>query len=153
MTRAKKEESSADPPKQVTSIDLEFDTGATGQAPLGDIASSLVSVDELLRDLATIAAHASGVEYREIRVEAITMLNPLKVRLALVAIPIAAVKGFQEICRAIISGRPTRIDAALALCTSEGAHLTEQESQRMRGHIATLQAAKVPLRRIAIGEE
>ena len=33
----------------MTIIDLEFDTNAAGRAPLGDIARSLVSVDELLR--------------------------------------------------------------------------------------------------------
>ena len=40
----------------VTFIDIEFDTAAKGSALLGDIASSLVSIDELLRDLASIVA-------------------------------------------------------------------------------------------------
>ena len=142
-----------------TFIDLEFDTSATGQAPLGDIASSLVSIDELLRDLATIAADPSGVEYREIRVAAITMRNPLKVRLSLIAIPLEAVKAFQEICRDIIIARERgdgaakgTIDDALALC-APGARISEQEAKRMRGHIATLQTATVPLTRIAVKHE
>ena len=57
----------------VTFIDLEFDTGTSGGALLGDIASSLVSLDELLRDLASIAAYPSSVEFRKIEIVAIEM--------------------------------------------------------------------------------
>ena len=86
----------------VTFVDLEFDTGTNGGALLGDIASSLVSLDELLRDLASIAADPSGVEFRNIEIVAIEMRSPLKIRLSLLGISPDAVKAFQEICRDII---------------------------------------------------
>ena len=55
-------------------IELEFDTAGSAGAPLGDIAASLVRVDDLLRDLGTIAAYPSGPEFREVRVVAIELL-------------------------------------------------------------------------------
>jgi hypothetical protein len=135
-----------------TIIDLEFDTTETGQPPLGDIASSLVSIDELLRDLATIVSYASDAEYREIQVAEIVMRSPLKVTLSLRAIPMEAITAFQEICREIIvfrdRSRQSALDIAEALCARQG--ITEREVQRIRGHIATLQNAAVPLKAVAI---
>ena len=134
-------------------IELEFDTSASGRAPLGDIASSLVSIDELLRDLATIAAYPSGAEFRRIEVAAIATENPLKVKLSLLAIPEEAVNAFQSICREIIGAkRPAAIDAALERCAGEGEHarITEQERQRIHRHVGTLQNAEIRLKRIAV---
>ena len=159
-----------------TFIKLEFDTGTKGGASLGDIATSLVSVDELLRDLASIAAYPSSAEFREIQIVAIEMRSPLTIKLSLLAISPDAVKAFQEICRDIIVFRERRsrqaaltaseredlsdkrlanIKAALDLCTPEGvqAQITEQESQRIYGHIATLQNAEIPLKRVEVKEE
>jgi hypothetical protein len=135
-----------------TSIDLEFDTGTTGGALLGDIAASLVSLDELLRDLGSIAADPSNAEFRKIEIVAIELRSPLKVKLELFAIPPGAVRAFQAICRDIISKRPANREAALALCRHEGAelHITEEEAQRISGHIKTLQNAEAPLRRIEV---
>ena len=139
-----------------TVIELKFDTTASGGAPLGDIASSLVSIDELLRDLATLAAY--GAEFREIQVSSMTMRSPMKVTLSLQAIPVEAVKAFQEICRAIIvsreRGSPPQqpvIDAALSLCAGHP-HITDQEAQRIDRHIATLQQAAVPLKSMLVKE-
>ena len=132
-------------------IDLEFDT-AIGQAPLGDIASSLVSIDELLRDLSTIVAYSPSAEYREIQVAEIVMRSPLKVTLSLRSIPIEAVTAFQEICREIIvfrnRSRQSAIEIAEALCARQG--VTEREVGRIRGHITTLQNADVPLKAVAL---
>src|SRR5688500_3830483 len=86
----------------LTFIDLEFDTSAKTGAPLGDIASSLISLHDLLRDLATMAGYPSSVEFREIQVVAIEMRSPMKITLSLRAISAEAVKAFQEICRDII---------------------------------------------------
>jgi hypothetical protein len=138
-------------------IELEFDTPAAGHAPLGDIARSLVSVDELLRDLATLAAYPSNAEYRQIQVAGITMRSPLTVSLSLLAIPEEAVKAFQEICRAIIifRDRPSRqpaIDAALANCAASSPHLTEDETRRIHAHIATLDTADVRLKAVIVSE-
>ena len=136
----------------VTYIDLEFDTTVSGHAPLGDIASSLVSIDELLRDLATIAAYPTGAEFRQIEVAAIATGNPLKVKLSLLAIPEEAVNAFQSICREIIGAkRPAAIDAALDRCAGEGEHarITSQERQRIHHHVSTLQNAQVRLKRIS----
>ena len=90
---------------KVTFIDLEFDTIPDRGAPLGDIASSLVCLHDLLRDLATLAAYPSSVEFREIQVVAIEMRSPLTVKLSLLAISAEAVKAFQEICRDVIRFR------------------------------------------------
>jgi hypothetical protein len=161
----------------VTFIDLEFDTTASGGAPLGDIASSLVSLNDLLRDLASMAAYPSSVEYREIRVVGIEMRNPLKIKLSLLAISEEAVKAFQEICRNIIVFRERRshqptlsagqwadveakrlanirtaLDRVLRADGKDG-HLSEQEEQRLFGHIETLQHAEVPLKRVVVKQE
>jgi hypothetical protein len=163
-------------PSGVTFIDLEFDTGTNGGALLGDIASSLVSLDELLRDLASIAAYPSSAEFRKIEIAAIEMRSPLRIRLSLFAISPDAVKAFQEICRHIIVFRERRsrpavltasesedasarllagVNAALELCTPQGleAHITEQEAQRLHGHVVTLQNAAIPMKRIEVKEE
>lgn len=136
-------------------IDLEFDTDAAGHAPLGDIARSLVSIDELLRDLATLSA--STTEYREIQVAGITMRSPLTVSLTLHAIPDDAVKAFQELCRAIIvfRDRPSRqaaIDGALAACAVMGQHgrITDDESRRINAQIAMLDTADVRLKAVIV---
>lgn len=128
-------------------IDLEFDTGAKGGALLGDIATSLVSLDELLRDLASIAADPSGVEFRNIEIVAIEMRSPLKIRLSLLGISPEAVDAFQEICRDIILLRKGRLPAAVA------DRITEQEATRLHGHVATLRDAAIPLKRIEVTEE
>ena len=131
----------------VTFVDLEFDTGARGGALLGDIATSLVSLDELLRDLASIAADPASVEFRNVEIVAIEMRSPLKIRLSLFGISPEAVLAFQEICRDIILSREGRLPADVA------ARVTEQEAKRLRGHVATLQDAAIPLKRIEVTEE
>lgn len=162
---------------KVTFIDLEFDTTANRGAPLGDIASSLVSLHDLLRDLGTMAAYPSSVEFREIQVVGIEMRSPLTIKLRLLAISAEAVKAFQEICRDIILFRERRshqgalaasqweaIDAKRlakiktvldVLLHAEGntAHITEKETQRLYGHIVALQNAEVPLKRVVVKEE
>ena len=141
----------------VTFIELEFDTAATGSALLGDIASSLVAVDELLRDLASIAAYPSSIEFRKIEIVAIELRSPLKVTLSLFAISAEAVHAFQEICRDIIAFRPANESANVI--TKRLANVTtrmgfsEKEAQRMRGHMLTLQHAAVPLRRVEVKHE
>jgi hypothetical protein len=158
----------------ITVIDLEFATGANGGALLGDIASSLVSLDELLRDLGSIAAYPSSVEFRKIEIVAIEMRSPLKIRLALLEISADAVIAFREICRDIIHERRSRhqsptadesenlspkrlanIKIALERCTlhSEQARITEPEALRILGHIVTLQNAEIPLTRVEVKEE
>lgn len=157
-----------------TFIDLEFDTGTTGGARLGDIASSLVSLDELLRDLGSIAAYPASVEFRKIEIVAIEMRNPLKIKLSLFAISPDAVKAFQEICREIIVYRERRsrqaaatageredgnakrladiktvLDRVLHTKTTDGS-ITDKEALRMCGHIVTLQDAAVPLKRVEV---
>jgi hypothetical protein len=142
-----------------TFVDLEFDTPGSGGAPLGDIASSLVSLDDLLRDLGTIAAYPSSVEFREVRVVAIELRNPLKVRLSLVAIPVEAVKAFQEICGDIIAFRQRRppaniaatLDRVLRAIGREG-QVTDTEAARLHGHIMSLHNAAVPLKRVVVRE-
>ena len=131
----------------VTFVDLEFDTGARGGALLGDIATSLVSLDELLRDLASIAADPSSVEFRNVEIVAIEMRSPLKIRLSLFGISPEAVLAFQEICRDIILSREGRLPADVA------ARVTEQEAKRLQGHVATLRDAAIPLKRIEVMEE
>jgi hypothetical protein len=157
-----------------TFIDLEFATGTSGGALLGDIASSLVSLDELLRDLGSIAAYPSSVEFRKIEIVAIEMRSPLKIRLALLEISADAVIAFREICRDIIHERRSRqraltrsesgdvsakrlanIKIALERCTlhSAQARITEPEALRILGHIVTLQNAEIPLTRVEVKEE
>jgi hypothetical protein len=159
----------------VTFIDLEFGAASSGELPLGDIASSLVSVDELLRDLGSLAADPSSAEFRTIEIVAIETRSPLKIRLSLIAIPVPAVKAFQDICRDIIRyrerhGGPAQpagasgdegvkrlpsIEAALDLCAGDDGQtrITEQEAERLRGHVAALQHAEAPLRRVHVREE
>ena len=136
----------------MTFIDLEFATEGSRGAPLGDIASSLVTIDELLRDLGAISADASSVEFREVRVVAIELRNPLKIKLSLLAIPPEAVQAFQDICRHIIVFRERRADP-LAGITSTMDRATEAEAQRLRNHIVSLQNAAVPLKRVIVREE
>lgn len=156
-------------PTKVVFLDLEFDTAPNRGAPLGDIASSLVSLHDLLRDLGTLAAYPSSAEFREIRVVAIEMGNPLKIKLSLLAISAAAVKAFQEICRDIIFFRERRshqaqrgdidakrlaniktaLDLVLHADGNDG-QLSEKEAQRLYGHIVALQNAEVPLKRVVV---
>ena len=135
----------------ITFIDLEFDTGTKGAVLLGDIASSLVSLDDLLRDLASIAADPSSVEFRKIEIVAIEMRHPLKITLSLFAISADAVKAFQEICRNIIYSRDRRSRQA-ALPKGVQALITDKEAQRLYGHIVALQNAEVPLKRVEVKE-
>ena len=163
---------SPDAPAGVTFIDLEFDTGTRGGALLGDIASSLVSVDELLRDLASIAAYPSSVEFRKVEIAAIEMRSPLKIRLSLFAISPEAIEAFQDICRDIIlfrsrqaatasesedadAKRLASIKTALArsLPLAVQARITEQEAKRLYGHIIALQNAVIPLKRTEVTKE
>ena len=166
--------SPAGEPAGVTFIELEFDTGASGAALLGDIASSLVSLDELLRDLASLAAYPSSVEFRKIEIAAIEMRSPLRIRLSLFAISPDAVKAFQELCRHIIVFRERHRSAALTageledvnarrlasirtaveLCTPEGVQtrITDQELQRLHGHVVALQNAAIPLKHVKVKE-
>ena len=163
--------------RSTTFIDLEFDTTANRGAPLGDIASSLVSLHDLLRDLGTLAAYPSSVEFRDIQVVAIEMRNPLTIKLSLFAISAEAVKAFQEICRDIIFFHERRqhhaalsarqqedetakqranIKTALDLVLhgdGRDGQITEKEAQRLYGHIATLQNAEVPLKRVVVKQE
>ncbi|HUQ88280.1 MAG TPA: hypothetical protein VM096_12015 [Vicinamibacterales bacterium] len=131
----------------VTFIDLEFDTGTTGGALLGDIATSLVSIDELLRDLGSIAAYPSSVEFRNIEIVAIEMRSPLKIRLSLFGISPEALTAFQEICRNIILDREGRLPVDVE------ARVNEQEARRLHGHVTMLQNASIPLKRIEVTEE
>jgi len=139
----------------VTLIDLEFGGGFKGAVAVSDVASSLVSLDELLRDLASIAAYPSSAEFRSVEVVAIEMRSPLTVKLSVVAILPQALKAFQEICRDIIVFRTADINKTLALLDADGTHarITEQEAERISGHIASLQNAKVRLTRMDVKEQ
>jgi hypothetical protein len=137
----------------VTLVDLEFDTGTRGAALLGDVASSLVSVDELLRDLASIAADPASAEFRNIEIVAIEMRSPLKVRLSLYGISPDAIGAFQQICRDIILSHDRGLSAALSLSTELRARINEQEARRLRDHINRLQNAAIPLKRVEVKAE
>ena len=161
----------------VTFVELEFDTGANGGARLGDIASSLVTLDELLRDLASIAAYPSSAEFRKVEIAAIELRSPLRIRLSLFAIAPAAISAFQEICRDVIlfRGRDStggsdaqsprehlgdqklaRLRATLERCVPEGetlSHFSESELTRIRGHMAALQGAEIRLKRVEVKAE
>lgn len=161
----------------MTRLTLEFGTDTNGAAPLGDIAASLVSVDELLRDLAAIAAYPATAEYRNIEVVGIEMRSPLKVTLSLFAISVEAVKAFQDICRDILLYRERRgrhaaaeagdgdevnarrlagIKATLNVSFAVRAGqpgITEQETERLYRHMLTLQNAAIPLMRVEVKEE
>ena len=142
-------------------IDLEFDTANRG-APLGDIASSLVTLHDLLRDLGAMAAYPSSVEFREIQVVGIEMRNPLTIKLSLLAISPEAVKAFQEICRDIIhfherrSHQPAltlaKLKTVLDVVLHAEGNITEKETQRLYDHVVTLQNAVVPLKRVVVKE-
>ena len=149
---------------QRTLIDLEFDTVNDG-APLGDIAGSLVTLHDLLRDLAALAGYPSGAEFREIQVVAIEMRRPLTIQLSLLAISAEAVKAFQEICRDVIVHRErhshrdldekrlAKIRGVLdRMASAEGhaGHISEKETERLYGQIVTLQHAEVPLKRVVV---
>ncbi|HJU41391.1 MAG TPA: hypothetical protein VJ691_01205 [Vicinamibacterales bacterium] len=135
----------------MTYIDLEFETEASRGAPLGDIASSLVTIDDLLRDLATISADSSTAEFREVRVVAIQLRNPLKIKLSLFAIPAKAVTAFQEICRDIIVFRERRVEPLARITRTLG--VTDAEAQRLSAHIMSLRNAAVPLKRVVVSDE
>ena len=124
-----------------------------------------------------MAAYPSSVEFREIQVVAIDMQPPLTIKLSLLAISAEAVKAFQEICRDIIrfrerrrsqpaltvgqqhdidAERRARIDTLLNLVLhgdGKNGHITEKETERLYGHIAILQNAAVPLKRVVVKEE
>jgi hypothetical protein len=134
----------------LTLVDLEFDTGTRGAALLGDVASSLVSVDELLRDLASIAADPASAEFRNIEIVAIEMRSPLKVRLSLYGISPDAITAFQQICRDIILSQDRGLAAALSVSTELRARINEQEAQRLSDHINRLQNAAIPLKRVEV---
>jgi len=158
---------------RTTFLHLEFGTDVQGAAPLGDIAATLVSLDELLRDLAAIAAYPSNAEFRNIEVVAIETRERLKVTLSLLAIPDEAITAFQDVCRDIIIFRdradrdPTGaasawqdvITARLAIITAAlnhggttemdgNARLDGQEARRLQRHMDALRHAAMPLRRV-----
>ena len=158
---------------EITLIDLEFDTAANRGAPLGDIASSLVSIHDLLRDLAALAGSDSGPRYRDIRVVNIEMRSPLTITLELRAISEDAVKAFQELGRAVILFRERRsqqdalsasrsqdVDAnrraaiatALKLLSRDSptVDITAQETERLNDQLVSLQNAEVPLKRVVV---
>ena len=126
-------------------IDLEFDTGSKGGAMLGDIAASLVSLDELLRDLGSIAADSS-VEFRNVEIVRIEMRSPLRITVSLFGISPDAVGAFQEICRDVILGREFTTPDTIA------ARITGPEARRLHGHVVTLRNAAIPLKRVELKE-
>jgi hypothetical protein len=145
-----------------TFIDLEFDTGNRG-APLGDIAASLVTLHDLLRDLGAMTAYPGNVEFRDIQVVAIETTRPLTITLSLVGISPAAVRAFQDICRDIIRLRQQPRSAAPSAGAREGVdhqrlgtiaggvgNITETETRRLNEHIVALQSAEVPLKRVVV---
>ena len=158
-----------------TFLHLEFGTGVQGATPLGDIAATLVSIDELLRDLSAIAAYPSHAEFRNIEVVAIETRERLKVKLSLLAIPGEALDAFQDICRDIIvfRGRPDRgaslpvsawqdviarrltaVTAALnaggTTETNSDDRLTVHDARRLQRHMDVLLNAAMPLRRVEV---
>lgn len=144
--------------EELIHIELQFDTAQTAGAPLGDIASSLVSLHDLLRDLGAIAADPASAEYRDIQVVGIEMRRPLTITLSLRAIPAEAVRAFQEICRTIVLGRDRRapaigIETAIDIVANAGgrhAVIEDREIQRLQDHIVILQRAEVPLKRVVV---
>lgn len=130
--------------RDVVLVDLEFDTGTRGGALLGDIASSLVSVDELLRDLASLTADSSTAEFRNVEIVAIEMRSPLRVRLSLYGISAEAVEAFQQMCRHVILARGFQVPDTIA------ARITEVEARRLQGHVTALQNAAIPLKRVEV---
>ena len=98
----------------------------------------------MLRDLASIAADPSSAEFRNIEIAGIEMRSPLKVRLSLLGISPDAVKAFQDICRDVILQRDFDAPAGLAH------QITDSEARRLQGHVATLQNAEIPLKRVEV---
>ena len=138
-----------------TFIDLEFETADRG-TPLGDLASSLVTLHDLLRDLGAMAAYPGSAEFREIQVVAIEMRRPLTIKLSLLAIAPEAVTAFQEICRDIIRSRQPEIETVLNVMLDAAGHtgpISEKETQRLQGHIVTLQQAQVRLKRVVVRKD
>ena len=160
---------------RTTLLHLEFGNDVQGAAPLGDIAATLVSLDELLRDLAAIAAYPSDAEFRNIEVVAIETRERLKVTLSLLAIPGEAITAFQDVCRDIIvfRDRADRDPAAAASAwhdvtaarlaiisaalnhrgTTEAggnARLDVRDARRLQRHMDVLRHAAMPLRRVEI---
>jgi hypothetical protein len=139
---------------------------------------TLVSVDELLRDLAAIAAYPSNAEFRNIEVVAIETRERLKVKLSLLAIPADAINAFQDICRDIIvfrerpggdaapaerawhdliarrlSAITSALNSGAAAEMTEDDRLTVQDARRLQRHMDTLRNAAMPLRRVEVREE
>jgi hypothetical protein len=160
---------------RTTFLHLEFGTDIQGAAPLGDIAATLVTLDELLRDLAAMTAYPSNAEFRNIEVVAIETRERLKVTLSLLAIPAEAITAFQDICRDIIIFRdradrdstmaagawPDVLAARLAVITAAlnhgqtpeidgNARLDVQDARRLQRHMDVLRHAAMPLRRVEV---
>lgn len=163
------------PGSRTTLLHLEFGPDVQGAAPLGDIAGTLVSLDELLRDLAAIAAYPSHAEFRNVEVVAIETRERLKVTLSLVAIPADAITAFQDVCRDIIVFREradrdatlaagawhgviaTRL-AAITAALDDGRmtrgdgenRLSVQDALRLERHMDILRNAAMRLRRVEV---
>jgi hypothetical protein len=83
------------------------------------------------------------------------MRNPLRITLSLFAIPVEAVTAFEAICRDIILFRESRSphDSLTRMCSTLGierARITDQEAARLFRHVAILQNAEIPLKRIEV---
>jgi hypothetical protein len=139
---------------------------------------TLVSVDELLRDLAAMAAYPANAEFRKIEVVAIETRERLKVKLALFAIPAVAINAFQEICRDIIVFRERpggdapsaetawhdvigKRLAAIRSALNGGAsaemidddRLSVQDAMGLQRHMEVLRNAAMPLRRVEVKKD
>ena len=79
------------------------------------------------------------------------MRSPLRITLSVFAISPDAVKAFEDICRDIILDRERRSHLA-ALPDEVQAGISDQEIQRLQGHIAALQNAAIPLKRVEVKE-
>jgi hypothetical protein len=106
-----------------------------------------------------MCADASSAEFREVRISAIELRDPLKIRLSLFAIPDEAVSAFQDICREIIVSRDRRADPLAGVATivdrvlqrvDAGGRVTVSEAQRLRQHIVSLHNAEVRLKHVAV---
>jgi hypothetical protein len=141
---------------QRTVIDLEFDTPPDDGAPLGAIAENLVSIHDLLRDLAALAADPSTAEYRDIQVVAIEMRRPLTIKLSLLGISSTAVKAFQDLSREVILCRerePLTLTQTVTRIVDEAGENglpTAQELQRLHDHLDVLRRSSVSLRRVVV---
>jgi len=160
---------------RTTFLHLEFGTDIQGAAPLGDVAATLITLDDLLRDLAALAAYPSDAEFRNIEVVAIETRERLKVTLSLLAIPADAINAFQDVCRDIIVFRErpdchaalpasawqdviARRLAAIRAALNSGAttemssddRLTAHDARRLQRHMDVLLNAAMPLRRVEV---